>query len=204
ELRQTISYSPGDLYVKKRWELTSSASASLSNLRFYHGGDTYFGGYDSSRSWWDPDLRILYLTNSEFSESGIMGVYTNPATPADGFMAGDWEDTVNAVWDGTSLPNAANSDYIDAGYALQWNRSTLAPGETWIIEMFETWTHPLVVQVISPADASAPADATVVQTFKVHNLDDSNRHTFELSVVNSQGWLTRFPQGSAFEVRPLE
>jgi hypothetical protein len=37
------------------------------------------------------------------------------------------------------LPNTAKAESHDAAYALQWNRATLSPGQTWTIAAVETW-----------------------------------------------------------------
>src|SRR5690606_21178670 len=93
---------------------------------------------------------------------------------------------------------------VDAGYTLQWNRAALGVGATWLIEAFETWTHPSAVQVLAPPDANTSAGTATLQAFKVHNLDESSAHTVDLTAQNSQAWITGFPLGGAVEVPPLQ
>ena len=195
QIRQIISYTDGDLYVKKRWEITNTGESGYEDARFFHGGDTYFGGYDSARSWWDPQLGMAYVNNANFSVSGIMGFYANPATPADHYFGGFYYTGYEEARTG-QLSDTANSAYVDAGYQLQWNRAVLEPGATWVIEAFETWTQPSAVQVIAPADVNTPAGNALVQEFKLHNLHTVESHTVSLTALNSLGWAVSFPEGA--------
>ncbi len=204
QVRQTISYTQGELYVKKRWEISNHGGESYSDLRFFHGGDAYFGGSDAARSWWDPDLRMVYVNNENFTRSGIMGFYANPATPADHYFGGRYSAGNQQARSTGQLADTADSEYLDAGYHLQWNRSALRTGETWLIEAFETWTHPSPVQVIAPADLNTQADQSIVQTFKLHNLDATEALTIDLTAGNDEGWPVTLPDGSTVVVAPLE
>lgn len=203
-IRQVISYVEGELYVKKRWEITNNGESAYADVRFFHGGDTYFGGFDSARSWWSSDLSMVYVNNANFDVSGIMGFYANPATPADHYFGGQYNTGNNAARVQGRLPDTANSNFIDAGYYLEWDRQVLDVGSTWTIEAFETWTHPAPVQVIAPADQSAVADSVVTQNFQLHNLDAVDSYTVDLNALNSQGWAAAFPEGSEVTIGPLE
>src|SRR5512138_1559332 len=43
-LTQRVSYVNGDRTLRKTWSLTNSSETLYEDLRFFHGGDTYFGG----------------------------------------------------------------------------------------------------------------------------------------------------------------
>ncbi len=219
ELKQIVTYNDGDYYYKKRWELTNTSGGDLSDLRFFHGGDTYFGGIDSARSWWDSIKKMVYVNNANFSDSGIMGFYGASTTPTDHFFGGHYS-TGNGyasdktfvpappnpvVADPPGLPDFANSDYVDAGYQLEWDRAGLADGATWIIEAYETWTDPTAVQVLAPADEMTEAGRTLSLTFQVHNLDDADGHTFDLAAVpDPPGWTASLPGGATVTAAALE
>ncbi|MCP4640032.1 MAG: hypothetical protein GY851_06355, partial [bacterium] len=196
ELRQVITYTNGDYYYKRHWELTNASGGTLSDLRFFHGGDTYFGGDDSARSWWNPTQNMIYVNNSNFSNCGVMGFYGAPATPADHYFGGGfWTGTEQAGMTGR-LDDTADANYVDAGYQLEWDRATLANGDTWVIEAYEVWTDPTAVQVLAPADQLTVADATVAIEFTLHNLDASSR-TFDLSAVSDLGWAVTLTDGAS-------
>jgi len=97
------------------------------------------------------------------------------------------------------LPNTVRADYHDAGYALQWNRDTLAPGETWTIISFEKWTEAGFVQVFAPAEQSGAPGSTVNYQFVVANYQSTD-DTFNLVLTSSNGWATSLPGGDTVTV----
>lgn len=172
QLEQKFTYVNGDRYFKKRWTLRNSGASTYSDVRFFHGGDTYFGGDDSARAWYNPSNRMVYVSNSGFTNTGYMGFYASPVTPSSAYFGGHYSTAFSQMENG-QLSSTADSNFLDAGYALQWNRATLAPGQTWIIEAFETWSAAGSLQVLSPSDDAASAGTTVRRTFAVQNLHAS-------------------------------
>lgn len=169
-LTQRFSYVDGDRTLKKSWSLSNDGGSSFSDVRFFHGGDTTFGGDDSARSWYDPANTMIYVNNSDFINTGFMGFYANPATPASHYYGGYYDGGNNSAGAGGPLPNTADSSFVDAGYYLQWSRASLEPGQSWNIEAFEVWSAPGATQVISPSNDFVSPATTVQRLFKVHNL----------------------------------
>jgi hypothetical protein len=204
-LTQRFTYVNGDRAFKKSWMLESTGGTTFSDVRFFHGGDTYFGGIDSARSWYDNTLKMVYVTNSSFSDTGYMGFYANPATPFARYYSGHYSPGNGHASNDAELPNTSDSDFEDAGYYLQWNRASLAPAEVWSFEAFETWSPPGVVQVLAPAEEYVSPGATVRKTFRVHNLDDTNAQTITLdAIATPSGWTVSLPNGSSIMLNPLE
>ncbi len=95
------------------------------------------------------------------------------------------------------LHNTADSTFLDAGYQLQWNRATLAPGETWTIDSFEYWSPPGSLQAFAPALSYVAPGTTVTKTFRVHNLDAANSVSVNLqAVAGSHGWPVSLAAGT--------
>jgi len=187
---QTVSYHNGDAYYTLRWDITNNGATTWTDVRFKHGGDTYFAGDDSSQGHWDPVLRMVYLTNPNPEITGIMGLYGGPQSPADHYM----EDVYSTVWAAAyagDLPDTVREDYHDAGYALEWTRETLAPGETWTIVAFEKWTEAGFVQVAAPPDQTVAPGTQIEYTFQIVNLQDF-ADTFDVTATSSQGWNVAF------------
>ncbi|MHC1724877.1 MAG: hypothetical protein AB9866_02445 [Syntrophobacteraceae bacterium] len=191
----TIFYKDGDAYYRKVWEISNTGNTTFQNLRFLHGGDTYFAGYDYSEGHWDPTLKMVYLTNQTMSVTGIMGFYGGSTSPADGY----YEDRYSDVWTAmanASLPNRIYEidpifpdPYHDSGYALQWNKATLGPGQVWRIEAFEKWTNAGMVQVVAPLDQDASPGQVLDYSFTVSNYSIStSESSFNLEVSSSNGW----------------
>ncbi len=202
-LTQRFRYVDGDRNFGKSWTFANTGTTTHEDLRFFHGGDTYFGGDDSARSWYDDALRMVYVNNSSFSDSGYMAFYANPLTPISHYFAGSYSTGRNQVNAG-ALDDTYNSAFLDAGYYLQWNRDVLRPGETWRIEAFETWSPPGSLQVLTPGDEYATAGATVRKMFKVHNLDASSTLSVTLSASTASGWNLSMPRGTTATLGPLE
>ena len=185
-ISQKIEYIDGQSYYKMTWILTNThATKTYTNLRFFQGGDTYFGGDDNARAYWYAEEGMVYIKNA--GVSGLMCFYGNSDSPPDHYFAGNW-DTNNAHVAAGLLTDVADPVYKDCGYSLQWNRVQLAPGEEWTIVAYEKWTDAAEVQVIAPADRTTPPDQTKTYSFRVQNFR-GEEDTFDLSIAASlSGW----------------
>ncbi|HWL61839.1 MAG TPA: outer membrane beta-barrel protein [Steroidobacteraceae bacterium] len=200
---QRFRYVNGDRYFTKIWTVENTGTQTFNDLRFFHGGDTYFGGDDAARSWYDATLRMVYVNNSGFSNSGYMAFYANPLTPLSHYFSGHYSTGRSQVING-ALNDSFNSSFLDAGYYLQWNRDELKPGESWRIEAFETWSPPGSLQVLTPGDEYVVPGATVRKTFKVHNLSDTSPLSVTLQASTTSGWNLAMPGGGSATLAPLE
>ncbi len=202
-IKQTISYTNGNAYYRKVWEITNSGTkaggaTTYTDCRFLHGGDTYFAGDDESQGHWDPNLGMVYLTNPNPEITGIMGFYGALTTPADHYYEDYYEDVGEALISG-QLPDTVLPDYKDAGYGLQWNRETLAPGETWTIISFEKWTEAGFVQVFAPAEQSGNPGDIINYQFVVVNYQ-STSDSFDLVLNSSNDWPVSLPGGDTVSI----
>ena len=89
-LTQTFTYVNGQRNITKEWTLTNTGSTTYSDLRLFHGGDSYFGGVDSAYSFYDAANSMVYLRNNDYTNWGLMGFYANPATPAAHYYGGQY------------------------------------------------------------------------------------------------------------------
>ncbi len=189
-IKQTISYVEGSLYYTLKWEVTNNGTTTFNDVRFIHGGDTYFAGDDDSQGHWDPTLRMVYLTNPDPGITGIMGLYGALDSPADHYNESFYGTNEEVALSG-QLPDEVDPSYHDAGYALQWNRASLAPGDTWTITAFEKWTEAGFVQVLAPPDQPVSPGTTVDYLFTIQNFQ-STADTFNLTAASSSGWDVNF------------
>lgn len=190
EITQKISYETGKLYYRKEWQVTNNGSRAYSNLRFLHGGDTYFSYYDSSEGHWDPTLRMVFLTNNANQVAGIMGMYGALSSPADHYYESGYSSNWSYMSSG-QLPDTVLGTYHDAGYSLQWNHDSLEPGETWTIVAFEKWTEAGDLQVFAPADQECQAGETLYYDFVIQNYYSSNMEV-SLDLVSEHDWDVSF------------
>ncbi|MDZ4169692.1 MAG: OmpA family protein [Coriobacteriia bacterium] len=205
-ITQTLTLMDGDRFFTKSWAIANSGPTTHTDVRLYHGGDTYFGGEDSASSFYDPAKSMVYVRNNNYANWGLMGFYANPATPANHYFGGHYSIGNGYATAGTDLPDSANTAYTDAGYYLQWNRATLSPGETWLIEAYELWTPGGPLQMLAPGPQNAAPDSTVALPFTLQNLStspqdvtvsasDSSGGTWDVDVVGAT--TLTLPAGSA-------
>jgi hypothetical protein len=197
-ITQTISYTQGSKYYTVNWSLVNNSGNTYTDCRLIHGGDTYFGGFDSSEGHYDASLGMVYLTNPDPNVDGLMGFYGHPSTPADHYFEGYYGSNYAHMQAGM-LPDSVNGSFLDAGYSLQWNNDTFSPGTAWSITAYEKWTAAGTVQVIAPAPQTANSGETVNYNFIVQNLQNTS-DTFNLSVQSSQGWSVSLANGSSIVV----
>ena len=196
-ITQRVEYVNGTKYYRMKWSIENTGSSTYTDLRFMHGGNTYFGGLNSSNGHYDSGLDMVYLTNS--GVTGIMGLLGTPSSPIDHYYEDYYESVKTAICSGAHLPDTVNPSYLDAGYAVEWDRATLAPGQTWEIESVEKWTSTGDVQVFAPAGHSGYVGDTFDYSFTVQNLQSSS-DTFNLSTSSSQGWPVSLPDGSTVTI----
>lgn len=194
---QTVDYTNGQSYYKMTWTITNDSGVTYTNCKFFHGGDTYFGGDDAARSYWNEALGMIYLRNP--GVSGIMGFYGGVGSRADRYYGGYYDDGNEYAVNVGDLPNEADPDYIDAGYYLQWNRASLEPGQSWVITAYEKWTEAGNVQVIAPSDETRNAGEVVDLNFIIQNFQEDT-DTFTLHAASDLGWPVSLPGGDTVSV----
>lgn len=199
-LKQEITYQPGQAYYQKKWTVTNSGSEGYSDIRLIHGGDTYFGGDDDSRSYWNSQTRMVYVRNQDMTHYGLLGFYGSNETPADHYFSGMYNEGDTEANSG-SLSDTADGDYEDAGYQLQWDKSTLAAGASWTVTSYEQITGPGMVQVLTPSEQITAPGGTVTYEFTVQNFSQ-NSETYQLNAVSENGWQTSITEGSSVTVEP--
>lgn len=194
---QKIEYTNGNNYYKMTWTITNGSNTTYTDCTFIHGGNATFGGSDDSASYWNDVLGMIYLKYPE--AGGLMGFYGGPDSAADRYFGGCFVQGMLEAFSGELSNTADPSVETDAGYYLQWNRASLAPGESWTIVAYEKWTGDGRVQVIAPAEESATNGDTVDLPFVVHNFQGTE-DTFNLEADSELGWPVSLPGGSSVTI----
>ncbi len=193
---QTVTYINGTNRIKFVWSVTNGGVSTYNDVRFMHVQDTYLDNQDNGYGHWNPSLGMVYISNPDPTIAGIMGMYGGAGSAASRYDSiGYWSTEDSA--DGGQLSNTVIDGYShDAAYALQWNRTSLAPGETWTVTMYEKFTEPGEVLVSAPASTTGNAGQLVTMVFTVENLQTVS-DTFDLSVAATpNGWTTALPDGN--------
>lgn len=193
---QKVEYTNTFSYYKMTWTITNNSDATYTDCKFIHGGDSYFAGDDRAQSYWDESLGMVYLRNP--GVSGLMGFYGGAGSRADRYYGGNYY-TGNQQAVAGELSNTVDPTFLDAGYNLQWNRASLAPGQTWTITAYEKWTEAGNVQVMAPAEQTVVKGSTIDLAFTVQNFQAAE-DTFDLQAESELGWPVSFPGGNSVTV----
>jgi len=129
-IMQTIYYTNGQKFFKIQWQV--STTTTISNLKLFHGSDVYVEGDDANDELrWDPPHNLVYAKDVTHADSYIMGLYG--VTPPTEHQV----DTYGNTWASIASGALNNQDYrsaVDGGMALAWTRSSLSPGQTWVVD----------------------------------------------------------------------
>jgi len=186
QVMQYITYDPGNAFYYLRWEITNNGSSALSDLRFFHGEDTYLAGGDAGQGFWVESTKSI---GSQKLVSGVLQrMVLQGVTPPYAYESRDFS-SVRASVNANALTNAVDPNLVDNGYALEWRTDTLNPGQTWTIRAIEKFTSSDAdtVLVLAPTLTECQAGSVCQMTFTVQNVT-GNPVTVDLSAVNTSGW----------------
>ncbi|WP_162515328.1 S-layer homology domain-containing protein [Paenibacillus pinistramenti] len=141
EVTQTISYEQGKQYYDSSWTFHNLNDYDLSDVKFFHGNDTYLAGGDEGEGFWDEDNQAVGVKKT--LDDGGMQVMTLTSTgqaPA-AYASGDYqEDVFNPIVNDGALTDAVNPDpETDNGYALEWDTASLLYDEDWTLSARESF-----------------------------------------------------------------
>jgi len=177
-ITQELHYSDGNNSVLYIWKIKNISNETKNNLKFIRGGDTYFDGSDSSYTGYNEIKNMVYVSN--YDNSSYMGFRGEANSQADGYFAGYYYDAHSQAQAGM-LSNTTQCDYIDAGYALQWSKSSLASGEIWeirAIESIESGVVPVSSYVYKSGAVASPGSGSTLSSGNSYNI------TWNTSLLN--------------------
>lgn len=166
---QVTTYEPGADYYGMRWTIQNTGETTLDDLRFFHGGDTYFQGDDRGGGFWDENnntVGVQHTVGEEIARMSLQGATIPESYESRGY----WLVGESVAAGG--LTGAIDPDEnTDNGYGMEWRQASLAPGETWTIQAYEKFGDAVVggPLVFAPTLTPADAGATLDLTFTVEN-----------------------------------
>ncbi len=186
QVMQYVTYDPGNAFYYLRWEITNNGSSALSDLRFFHGEDTYLAGGDMGKGFWVESTKSIgsqKLVGGVLQRMVLQGV-----TPPYAYESRGYNLVMQSV-NANALTNAVDSNEVDNGYALEWRTDTLNPGQTWTIRAIEKFTSgdADTVLVLAPTLTECQPGTVCQMTFTVENVTGS-AISVDLSAVNTAGW----------------
>jgi len=132
---QNTRYSSGHDFIEYEFFITNIGPVPVSNLKFIHGEDTKFSPSDLAVGYSNPGQQIVGGDNSsstQYSFYGLQGI----SPPPDAYEA-DIDSVVIGHVNSGGLVSGVSSSPVDLAYALEWDKSNLAIGETWRIRAIE-------------------------------------------------------------------
>ncbi|HVN54428.1 MAG TPA: cadherin domain-containing protein [Anaerolineaceae bacterium] len=171
EVYRTVIYREGDPYFKLQWQIVNVSGSTKSDIRFFHGEDTYLRGGDNGAGWVDWGNYTIGVKKNVGSE-GEQRLSLQGITPPTYYQSNNWS-TVRSAVNGGSLSNTIDpNESTDNGYALEWTKSSMANGESWAITAYEKFNNAAVggnVEVIAPVAVDCLKGNTCNLNYTVKN-----------------------------------
>jgi large repetitive protein len=167
-IRQLTTYTTGNQYYRLDWTISRSGS-SASDLRFFHGEDTYLSGGDNGAGFWDAANRSIGVQKNV--GGSMQRLVLQGVTVPHAYESRNYSDVRNSVNNG-ALTNAIDpNESTDNGYALEWRRASLGSGENWSITAYESFTNLAVgaVNVVAPIATVCDSGTNCDLTYTVSN-----------------------------------
>ena len=169
-----ITYPPGASYFGLKWNIHNQSGGTLSDLRFFHGEDTYFYGSDNGAGFWDAPNNTIGVQKNIIG--ALRRMYFQGVTTPFAYDSLHYYSVRTNVSNGALTNTIDPAETTDNGYALEWRISSLASGEQWSIQAYERFSDAPVglVSVTAPTLTSCIAGATCNLTFSVRNYSSSS------------------------------
>jgi hypothetical protein len=168
-ITQELTYLPGSVYYGLRWKIANESSTDRSDLRFFHGEDTYFFGDDHGAGFWDAPnntIGVQRTIGKDLSRMSLQAVTIPFAYDSEFYY------TVISNVDSGALTNTIDPiESTDNGYALEWRNAILPAGATWTISAYEKFADVQVgaVSVTAPVSVTCNTGAICNLTYTVTN-----------------------------------
>jgi gliding motility-associated-like protein len=192
QVKRILSYLSNSSTLKYRYEITNNGGSTETGLRFFSGGDTYMAGDDYGYAFYDVVDDKVGVTN-EISGQLVELFFQSESEPSYAYESGSYTTVeANVTKALPALANVANSSLkVDNGYALEWRRNSLAPGDTWVIEASEWFDNKTVSDIVLNApngETISPCETKDI-TFEVENISGSTVSNISLTeTIDLAGW----------------
>lgn len=208
-ISHTVTYQPGEYRIRHDWKVENISSAppvTYSGLALRFGGGCKLGGVNISAGGWDVDNRFLYCVRNDNGDSGRMGFQEIPGATFSGVVEGYGNDIINGLMiGGNNLPDpqargtfigySSSDQYFTPfsapnGMAVEWQHSSLLPGESFQVYTYERWIPTGSIQVVGPVERTARPGGQVTVDFQVTNLLNSYDQSVTFAAVPPTDWST--------------
>lgn len=188
-LTQVITYVDGQEYYRLDWTIENISSAPITDLRFFHGGDTYLLGGDNGSGFWDAANNTIGVEKPD-GGGNLQRMSLQAITEPYAYESRYYSD-VRASVNAGALTNAVDPNVAtDNGYALEWRNASLPAGESWTITAYEKFVSTAIgaVTVSGPTAADCEVGTSCDLIFNVTNPTTAGVDVSLISTVDLGGW----------------
>jgi hypothetical protein len=182
-----LTYQNGAAFLGLRWALANESGNTMSDIRFFHGEDTYYFGGDNGAGYWDAPNNTIGVqkhVNEELRRMSLQSVNIPYA-----YDSMHYYSVFNDVNAGALTNTIDANESTDNGYALEWRKDSMQNGETWTITAYEKFADVLVgtVSVTAPTLRECNIGGTCDLTYTVINMSASPANA-ALSLISNDRW----------------
>lgn len=184
---QTTNYINPNPFYQLQWDIVNTSGSTLSDLRFYHGEDTYLKGGDNGAGFWEAasnSIGVQKTASGELQRMTLQGT-TPPFAYCSQTYSSCESEAIASALSNTIDPNEST----DNGYALEWRKASLGPGETWRIVAYEKFVSGNIGAVIvsAPVNTDCQPGQPCTLTYQVTNITGSPANV-SLSLAGTESW----------------
>jgi hypothetical protein len=182
-----LTYQNGAAFMGLRWALTNESGNPMSDIRFFHGEDTFYFGDDHGAGYWDEPNTTIGVQKHVGEELKRMSLQSVNIPFAHDSMF--YSSVVNDVNAGALTNTIDANERTDNGYALEWRKETMQNGDTWTITAYEKFADVSVgtVSVTAPILTECNIGGTCDLIYTVINISNSPANV-DLSLISNDGW----------------
>jgi hypothetical protein len=182
-----LTYQNEAAFLGLRWALTNESGNTMSDIRFFHGEDTYYFGGDNGAGYWDAPNNTIGVQKHVGEELKRMSLQSVNIPYAYDSMY--YYSVFNDVNAGALTNTIDANESMDNGYALEWRKDTMQNGETWTITAYEKFADVSVgtVSVTAPILTECNIGGTCNLTYTAINISNSAANV-DFSLISNDGW----------------
>ena len=187
QVTQRTTYTYPNAYYRLDWTITNASGNTISDLRFFHGEDTYLANGDNGAGWWDASTNSVgsyKVVNGAEQRMSLQGV-TPPS-----YYVSKYFGTVRDEGTNNRLSSTLDTNQsTDNGYALEWDLASLGAGSSWNITAYEKFIAGSVgvLTVNSSVTLDCYAGQSVDVSYAVSNLTGTSVNATAL-LSGDQAW----------------
>ena len=200
QLTMQTTYNSPSRAAAYTFTISNKSTQVLSEMKFFHGQDTYLGGSDSGGGYWNASGNAVGVRKPDPNKpASLIYQEMGSTSPAPDSYASMGYSSCKGLVEAGALGGTLNTNYtVDNGYALQWNVGTLNPGGVWTVNVSETFKVGGSLTLLSPGTAEIGISTIVTGT--VQNAGDVSTTVYVDAALDRSGWTSSIVSSPSFQL----